>query len=226
MYKVCSHCGIEKNISEFVRRSILKTGFTAHCRACQVKLTTKWNKANPEKRRIAYRKWWETHKEYVKEAHRQWNLSNAEKKKEAWKRWRAENPEKNLASINRAAKVRLSTLKGRLNLRIASAIRSTLKQGTKKNRHWESLVNFTIDQLKAHLEKLFTPEMSWENYGTYWSIDHKIPVAVFNFERPGDIDFRLCWSIKNLQPMEKLTNISKGAKIDEPFQPSLAIGGN
>jgi hypothetical protein len=221
MNKVCSRCGIEKDQSEFVRRSTLKDGIAAHCRPCQVKLTVEWNKAHPEKRSAANKKWRESHQEYVKEAHRQW--SSSEKKRESDRRWRAENPEKYLASINRAAKVRLSTLKGRLNMRLASAIRSSVKQGTKRNQHWESLVDFTVDQLKRHLEKRFTPEMTWENYGTYWTIDHKIPVAVFNFERPEDIDFRLCWSIKNLQPMEKIANIRKGAKITESFQPSLAI---
>jgi hypothetical protein len=72
-----------------------------------------------------------------------------------------------------------------------------------------------------HLEKLFTPEMSWENYGTYWSIDHKAPVAVFNFEKPTDVEFRLCWSIKNLQPLEKIANIKKGKKVDEEFLSQL-----
>jgi hypothetical protein len=221
MRKTCTKCGIEKDESEFVKRSALKGGRASRCRECAVKGAMNWNKANPDKVKAGNKKWRETHQEYVKAAHRAWSAS--EKKKESDRRWRRENPEKNLAAINRAAVVRLSTLKGRLSLRAASAIRSSLKKGAKANRHWEDLVSFTVDQLKAHLEKQFTPEMSWENYGTYWSIDHKIPVAVHNFERPGDIDLRLCWSLKNLQPMEKLSNISKGAKIDRPFQPSLAM---
>jgi hypothetical protein len=222
MNKTCTRCGTEKDESQFVRRNALKSGRTAHCRACQAKATREWQKENPGKVNAANRRWRKAHPEQVKAAHQIWSAS--EKKKESDRRWRRENPEKSLASINRAAAVRLSTLKGRLSLRAASAIRSSLKPGAKANRHWEELVSFTIDQLKSHLEKLFTPEMSWDNYGTYWSIDHKIPVAAFNFERPDDIDFRLCWSIKNLQPMEKLANISKSDRIDKPFQPSLAIG--
>jgi len=97
------------------------------------------------------------------------------------------------------------------------------KIGLKAGRQWETLVNFTVDQLKQHLEKLFTPEMTWENYGTYWHIDHKIPIAVFNYEKPEDIDFRLCWSLKNLQPLEKIENIKKKDKLEKPFQPSLKI---
>lgn len=222
MKKTCNKCGIAKDQSEFTKRSALKSGYAAHCKACAVKSAMEWNKAHPDKVKNGNKKWRETHKEYVKAVHRAWSAS--EKKRECDRRWRANNPEKNLAAINRAAAVRLSTLKGRLNLRASSAIRSSLKPGAKANRHWEELVSFTVDQLKTHLEKQFKPGMTWENYGTYWSIDHKIPVAVHNFERPEDIDFRLCWSLKNLQPMEKLANISKGSKIEEPFQPSLAIG--
>jgi 5-methylcytosine-specific restriction endonuclease McrA len=56
-------------------------------------------------------------------------------------------------------------------------------------------------------------------------VDHIIPIAVFNFEKPEDIDFRRCWALKNLQPLESKQNQSKGAKIDRPFQPALMIGG-
>jgi len=101
----------------------------------------------------------------------------------------------------------------------------SIKNGAKANRHWESLVDFTADQLKEHLEQLFRPGWTWENYGSVWHIDHKTPIAVFNFDKPEDIDFRICWSLKNLQPMDVMENKIKSAKIDKPFQPSLAIGG-
>jgi hypothetical protein len=64
--------------------------------------------------------------------------------------------------------------------------------------------------------------MSWDNYGK-WHIDHKIPVTAFNFERVDDVDFKRCWSLKNLQPLWALDNIVKGNKVEAPFQPSLSI---
>ena len=119
-----------------------------------------------------------------------------------------------------------STVKGKLLNSIRGGIQYSLHLKTvTKNGHWNEFVDFTIDQLKAHIEKLFTPEMNWDNYGTYWQIDHKIPIAVFNFEKPSDIDFKLCWSLKNLQPLERIANMKKQKSLIEPFQPSLAIGG-
>ena len=81
----------------------------------------------------------------------------------------------------------------------------------------------TCKRCNQKLEKKFKPGMTWENHGTVWHIDHKIPIAVFNFEKPDDIDFRLCWSLKNLQPLEASENMSKNDTIDAPFQPSLAM---
>jgi hypothetical protein len=66
-------------------------------------------------------------------------------------------------------------------------------------------------------------EMSWDNYGSYWHIDHEIPVKAFNFKTPADIDFKRCWALKNLRPLSAFHNKSKGAKVDRPFQPSLAM---
>jgi hypothetical protein len=64
--------------------------------------------------------------------------------------------------------------------------------------------------------------MTWGNYGQ-WHVDHKIPISAFNYETPDDIDFKRCWALKNLRPMWAKENISKGAKLDKPFQPALAL---
>ena len=67
--------------------------------------------------------------------------------------------------------------------------------------------------------------MSWLNYGSVWEIDHRIPLAAFNFKTIDDLDFHKAWHIKNLQPLGVRENRSKGAKLEKPFQPSLAFGG-
>lgn len=201
--------------------------------------TREWYLKNKEKALASSKKWAANNRERVNESKRKWKLNNLDivrisnKKYRAKNKdhrvkynreWRAMNIEKARESGRKSAAKRLKNTKWKLSSNISREIRASIKGNAKCERHWETLVNFTIDQLKAHIEKLFKPGMNWENYGTAWHIDHKIPVAVHNFERPEDIDFRLCWSLKNLQPMEKLKNISKGAKIEEPFQPSLAIG--
>jgi 5-methylcytosine-specific restriction endonuclease McrA len=57
----------------------------------------------------------------------------------------------------------------------------------------------------------------------YYKVDHKIPISVFNFECPQDIDFGKCWSLENLRPLEKSKNRAKRNTLEEPFQPSLML---
>jgi len=108
----------------------------------------------------------------------------------------------------------------RLYNRISCAIRRTIKD--KKRRKWEKLVGYTIEELRVHLESQFQDGMTWGNYGE-WHIDHEVPLAVFNFDSPEQIDFKRCWAMENLQPMWAKENLSKGARIEKHFQPMLKL---
>ena len=62
-----------------------------------------------------------------------------------------------------------------------------------------------------HLESLFTDGMTWDNYGE-WHVDHKKPMALFNFETVDDQEFKECWKLDNLQPLWGPDNLSKGPR--------------
>jgi hypothetical protein len=203
--KECSCCGEEKEYSAFHKSKQAKDGLLTQCIACY---------------RIKRAKFREVHKGEINARERKKHMMNRERNLARKEKWRAANPEKVKEMEKRSNDKRHRTIKGRLNSTISSRLNRVL-HGSKAGRHWEDLVNFTIDQLRGHLEKSFTPGMNWENYGSYWVVDHKIPVAVFNYEHPDDIDFRICWSLKNLRPLAKSENLFKWAKIDKPFQPSL-----
>lgn len=163
-------------------------------------------------------------KDKLKISSKKWSANNFEKKKESLRAWRKVNPEKTKASMDIANKKRRENAKYRVSDNVSRRIRSSLfDNGSKNNTHWEDLVDFTVVQLKKHLEKLFKPGMTWENYGKIWHIDHCVPIAVFNFESPSHEDFKRCWSINNLQPLWAIDNFKKGAKINKPFQPSLLM---
>jgi hypothetical protein len=144
---------------------------------------------------------------------------NESKRKQMWRKM---NPEKQRLLQMRDHRKKRSTPRGRLNSVVSNAIWKSLV-GNKAGHHWEDLVGYKVDQLKKHLEKQFKPGMTWGNYGSVWHIDHKIPIAAFNFHSPADIDFKRCWTLKNLRPMWADENMAKGANVDRPFQPALAI---
>ena len=138
--------------------------------------------------------------------------------------WRKANPAKIKIYQQRSNAKTRSSARGQLSAKMSSRMCRSL-QGKKKNTRWLTLVDFTLAQLKLHIEKQFTEGMSWELYiqGKI-HIDHKIPISAFNFQTPEDIDFKKCWCLKNLHPMWAKENQSKNAKVVRPFQPSLLMG--
>jgi hypothetical protein len=73
------------------------------------------------------------------------------------------------------------------------------------------LVGCSIEELKRHIERQFSKEMTWGNYGTLWHIDHIIPCAAFNLH---DIsEQRRCFNYLNLRPLLAVENMKKGARI-------------
>jgi hypothetical protein len=78
-------------------------------------------------------------------------------------------------------------------------------------------LDFSIPQLKAHLEARFLPGMSWDNYGRKsgircWHIDHVTPDSWFDYSSPQDRSFKECWSLDNLQPKWEDENLKKSNK--------------
>ena len=58
----------------------------------------------------------------------------------------------------------------------------------------------------------FDEHMSFDNYGSYWDIDHVLPCSSFDLTDPIDVETCFHWS--NLAPLEHIANIKKGSKID------------
>ncbi len=99
----------------------------------------------------------------------------------------------------------------KLNTNFSSLLRNSILD--KGGKHWEKLVNYTLEELKNHLENLFEDNMSWENHGQFgWHIDHIKPIASFKFTSYKDKKFKECWSLENLQPLWWKENLKKSNK--------------
>lgn len=55
--------------------------------------------------------------------------------------------------------------------------------------------------------------MNWDNWGAYWHIDHIYPVSLLPYSSMEEDNFKRCWALDNLRPLEKIANIKKGNKI-------------
>lgn len=251
--KRCGKCKKVKETSKFYVHRQNKDGLACYCKECQSKQrkaryaknpkkenesNQKWKELNKDKRRkadcawyarnkekcAAYTAWYrENNIEKCKKISKHWQQRNPDKVREYGRRWVAADPERAKAKSRRSAIKARSTISGKLTDNIRRRIAKALHPHIKSGRTWKFLMGYTIDQLKKHIEKQFTGDMSWQNYGGQWHLDHIIPIKAFNFEKPEDEDFKKCWSLKNLQPMWAKENISKGAKLQKPFQPSLLL---
>lgn len=137
------------------------------------------------------------------------NPKYAKNQKLLFNKWRKENP---TYYRDWNHKRREENVGCKISNNFANGVRSSLKSN-KGGRRWEDFVGYTLQDLMGHLEKQFDKNMSWKNYGSYWWIDHKRPISSFNFSSQSDEEFKKCWSLSNLQPLEKIANIKKSNKV-------------
>jgi hypothetical protein len=189
--KICSKCKIEKDVCEFRKSSKMKNGLQSECKSC-AKLRYELNR---EENLIKKKIYTEKNKEKKSEYDKQYRLKNKLKKNEYIRNYR-----KNRRLIDPT-------------FRIIESMRSRLKIFFKSNNIQNynktfNIVGCTPQELKEYLEKKFTDEMSWDNYGQ-WHIDHKIPLSSAISD---DDVYKLC-HYTNLQPLWSEDNIRKSNKI-------------
>jgi len=140
-------------------------------------LRTKNN--NPEKNK----EYWENFKQSDKYmvASKEWNKNNRDRINQKVKERKNQNPLL------------------RLQDSITSIINHHLKSKSKRTNEY---LGCSYEEYSLYLEKQFTEEMTWENYGTYWEIDHTIPLS-----KGGNFHY------SNTTPMRISENRSKGNKI-------------
>lgn len=100
----------------------------------------------------------------------------------------------------------------RLKENIGRAVYTTLKHN-KDNKPTFSFLPYTKEQLKEHIQNQFDQNMSWDNYGSYWHLDHIIPQDALPYDSFEHPNFLKCWSLDNLRPLEAKENIRKGNKM-------------
>lgn len=69
-------------------------------------------------------------------------------------------------------------------------------------------VDYTLEDLKAHIERLFTQGMSWGAYlAGKIEIDHKTPLS--HFDLSDERELMQAWALDNLQPLWREENTAK-----------------
>ena len=154
----------------------------------------RWKAANPEKAKANACKYMKTRRERDPEFKRRHDLRT--------RRYRAAQKKTDIAY----------RLKCHLRTRLYQAV--TAARAVKSARTLR-LVGCSVSELKAHLQSLFAPGMSWDTYGE-WHIDHIRPCASFDLTDPAQQ--RECFHYTNLQPLWAADNLAKS----DTWEPSAA----
>lgn len=180
-----------------------------------------YNKNNYNKKKEYNKQWYHSNKEKVKEWVNQYCEKNKDKIKIYHNEYYLNNKEKfknnfiknfNKEKHNLYSNKSYHKNKGK-NKHI-QAWRNILKrtlqyQNIKKESTTLYLLGYNSEKLKQRIEFQFTLEMSWENYGSYWEIDHIKPVSKFPPSTPPNIVNSLC----NLKPLLVSENRKKSNKF-------------
>jgi hypothetical protein len=205
-HRPCSRCREIKLISaaNFHRNARKTDGFSATCRECFKAIDRKRNQQRKVKRSA------QSKAHYEKTRERKLALSAA---------WKAANRRRSYALDARSLRKRLARDPVfKFSRQISKSIRRTMN-GLKRGKRWEIIVGYIVHELRQHLEAQFEDWMTWDNYGTWWHIDHRRPIAAFGLPSMASKDeivarAKECWALSNLRPLEAKANMRKGARWD------------
>ena len=202
-HKECNSCEQLKEISQFYKHKRSADGLKYDCKDCEIKKQKETYTKNPDSRKKTLernKRWKEKNPEKYAEARKKIEEKRKEKRREYHKLLRRKlrkNP------INR--------LKNNVSRQVSHGIKRS--SASKHGQPVFDALEYSPEQLKEHLEKQFDDNMNWENYGSYWHIDHIIPHSSFSYSSTEDEQFKKCWSLDNLRPLEAIENIRKGDKL-------------
>ena len=224
--KICSKCGIEKELCEYQKNSRSKTGRRSECSECSKKI----KKLRPKERLSIYNKnYREKNREKLRERGKIYYLKNIDKERERNKKRRINKKvikqpkseeekkitkriwlEKNKEIIKQKKrdKYKYNTIY-RLSGNIRNRLNGFLKANKiRKNNKTFNIIGCTPDFLKQYIENRFCEGMNWGNRDE-WHIDHIVPLSSAKTEEE---IYKLC-HYTNLQPLWKKDNLKKGNKI-------------
>lgn len=216
--KTCRSCNFEGEDDLFVEGE-------NKCRKCVSAYLKEYRKKNAIALKVKREKYCFDHKVDILQHKKDYYQDNRDNALEYAKQYNSENKEK-LAEYkkgynkNNREKVREYQRNYRRNkvatdplfqLRVnCSRLIHHALLGTKNNLSILDYLAYTMQELKIHLESQFDDKMLWDNYGSYWHIDHIIPRSKLIYTSMTDENFKKCWALTNLRPLEAIANMKKG----------------
>lgn len=214
--KKCPKCNLYKLKTMFGKSNATADKLMGHCLICRKEICKRYKTNNKEKIKLQTRQRYERKREEILEYSKKNYRDKIEYYNNYHKEYRA-RPEVKKKKSDWIKQKYKDNLSYRIHAIFAASMRQSIKD---KNRiSCFDLVHYSLEQLKEHLQSQFESWMNWDNWGRYdpnrktWNIDHIIPVSSFSFDSYLDGNFKKCWSLDNLRPLETIENLKKGNRL-------------
>jgi len=225
--KTCTKCKIEKELIEFGKCKIVKSGIRSICKKCNAEQRKIYVALNREKIYIKTKEYNIINKEIKKEKRKIYNLNNKEKIALYKKIYNEINKEKIVKQRKIYRKVNKDTLYVyskeyhvnrkktdplfKFSGKVRSSISSAFKRSNgkfRKNSLTEKILGCTILEFTHYIESKLKEGMTLSNHGK-WHLDHIIPVSRAKTEE----EIIKLNHYTNFQPLWAEENLKKGNKI-------------
>jgi hypothetical protein len=163
-------------------------------RAQRTKYNREYNRANKARHLATRRAWTAANREKIRAKAYEWydkNRDAVNAKKAAYRKAKyAADPEY------------------RIRCQIRNAVSRMVRAGFFKKCRSFDLLGCSMSEFKSHIERLFQPGMTWENYGYHgWHLDHVIPISMFDVM--DEKEAKMAMRYTNLQPLWWHENLQK-----------------
>lgn len=183
--KVCTKCKIHKEAACF---SLSKT--STWCKSCVNQYAKAYREKNKNIIQVKQQTWYN----------------------QAGQEWKKAYDNNRLSYVRERDKQRYNTdAEFRLKKILRTRLYKTIK-GNKTSKHLLSALGIPLLDFRKWIEFQFDDSMCWDNYGTYWEIDHVLPCDSFDLTKEEEVSICFCW--KNMRPLLKIDNSKKSNKID------------
>lgn len=192
--KKCNKCNIEKDDIEFYKNK-------GKCKDCISIYNRNYirNEDSKELKKLSNKKYYEKNKDTI-------SIQNREYKNQYQRQYYKNNKlvifEKEKERYNTDVQFRLS--------KIYRNIMNSYIKGEKNNMKY---LQCNLDEFIKFIEIQFVDNMTWDNQGDIWELDHILPVSKFNLEIP---EYKnICFHWCNYKPIFKSDNKKKSNNLVE-----------
>lgn len=236
--KVCRTCKIAKPAKDFANNKTATDGLQRECKQCQreyrkankdrnIAYQKQYYKDNKKQLLEQAKEYYEEHKEKINAYNRDYYKDYYQENKETIKDYREANRDriagyqKEYREANKEEMKEYNREYQRVRYasdpifalikRMRTLVYNSLNNlgYTKKSRTHE-IIGCSYEELRTHIESLFTEGMSWDNRGD-WHIDHRMPISWGKTEE----EIIALNHYKNLKPMWALDNNLKSNNYED-----------